>query len=132
MKWTHQDIILLRHLSGEGITAFEIGKRMGRSQDSVQSKAQKEGISIKRKVEVHPIIEELRTTRITLKVSQEAVANHLGVYPPRVCQYERGLRMPTLERLIEWMAFFDMQLAVVPKDARIWILKKNGHGGCGQ
>lgn len=49
---------------------------------------------------MEPLAEELKRLRHAHRMTQEAVAEHLGITQPAYSDYERGRKIPPLERLV--------------------------------
>lgn len=63
----------------------------------------------------HPLIAELRHIRIARRVTQQALADRLGLHRMTVYFWERGERRPTPSELCRWAAALDHDLALLPR-----------------
>ncbi len=59
---------------------------------------------------MEPLAEELKRLRHAHGMTQEAVAEHLGITQPTYCDYERGRKIPPLERLVRLSRLYGVPL----------------------
>ena len=65
------------------------------------------------------------TARLKAGLSQQELADRLGVSQPTLAVYESGRRQPTVATLMRWLtaAGFDLQMMLVPRDDHDQVLE---------
>jgi hypothetical protein len=93
--WTGDEFAILRNLAGKE-SAFQIGKRLGRSAASVQSKAARHGMSLAVPAEIHPI-ETVAHARALSRtgMSSRDIAKHMKINHSTVYAWVNEITRPT-------------------------------------
>lgn len=67
------------------------------------------------------VVDDLINARVLARMTQEDVANMVGVTRPTLSQWESGKHCPTVPSFFKWLAALNIDIILVPaEDRHLW------------